>query len=169
MIIKYFTIIVATLGLFSFSGAQTNDEVFTIYLVRHSEKETTTNDPPLTPCGIQRSKSLCSFLEDVKLEAIYSTDFVRTKSTALPTATSKGLEILEYNPDELQEFSRLLVERKQDALIVGHSNTTAVLAGLLIGEDLGEFALDIFDRIYQVVIYKNSGRLHILHSAFECK
>ena len=72
-------------------------------------------------------------------------------------------------PQELSDFAKLLIDRKQDALVVGHSNTTAVLAGLLVDEEMGAFDLDIYDRIYQVVIYKNSARLHLLHSAFVCR
>ncbi len=146
-------------------------EIFTIYLVRHSEKDLTSNngaDPPLTQCGEQRSEHLNSFLSDVHLDAIYSTDYTRTKNTALPTAKSKELEIQEYAAQDLEAFSELLIERKQDALVVGHSNTTGVLAGLLVGEEIGAFDLDIYNRVYQVVIHKKSGRLHLLHTAFAC-
>ena len=125
-------------------------------------------DPPLTPCGEQRSESLSRFLSDVPIDVIYSTDYNRTKKTALPTAMSKGLEVKEYNDEELVDFSKLLIKRKQDALVVGHSNTTGVLAGLLVGEEIGEFDLDIYNRVYQVVIHKNKGRLHLLHTAFDC-
>ena len=168
---KYLTIILIILGIQSNVGAQENNEIFTVYLVRHSEKDISSNnysDPPLTQCGEQRSKSLSSFLRDVHLDAIYSTDYNRTKNTALPTAQSKGLKIKEYNPEKLKDFSRLLLENKQDALVVGHSNTTGVLAGLLVGEELGEFDLDIYNRVYQVAIYENRGRLHLLHTAFDC-
>ena len=148
-----------------------NKGVFTIYLVRHSEKDVSSNnpaDPPLTPCGEQRSESLSHFLSDVKLNVIYSTDYDRTKKTALPTAMSKGLEIKEYNEEGLVDFCKLLIKRKQDVLVVGHSHTTGVLAGLLVGEEIGEFDLDIYDRIYQVVLRKKRGRLHLLHTAFTC-
>ena len=43
-----------------------------------------------------------------------------------------------------------------------------VLAGLLVGEKIGAFDLDIYNRVYKVIIYKNSGQLHLLHTAFEC-
>ena len=168
---KYLAIILIILGFQSDVGAQKNNEIFTLYLVRHSEKDTSSDnysDPPLTQCGEQRSESLSSLLRDVQLDAIYSTDYNRTKNTALPTARSKGLEIKEYNSEKLADFSNLLLESKQDALVVGHSNTTGVLAGLLVGEEIGEFDLDIYNRVYQVVIYENSGRLHLLHTAFDC-
>jgi|TARA_B110000259_G_C13978289_1_gene387606 phosphohistidine phosphatase SixA len=168
---KYLIIILMILGFQSNTIAQVSNEIFTIYLVRHSEKDLTSNnysDPPLTECGEQRSENLSLFLKDVDIDVIYSTDYNRTKNTALPTAIFKGLEVEKYNALELNDFSKLLMDRKQDALVVGHSNTTGVLAGILTEEEIGEFDLDIYDRIYQVVIYKNSGRLHLLHTVFNC-
>lgn len=126
------------------------------------------SDPPLTLCGKKRSESLSNFLKDVPIEVIYSTDYTRTKNTALPTAQLKGLNIRQYDGETLEDFSKLLLRRKQDALVVGHSNTTGVLAGLLTGQEIGEFDLDIYDRIYQVSLRKRRGRLHILHTAFDC-
>ena len=171
MMKKYLTIILIILGFQSHTCVQESNEIFTIYLVRHSEKDLTSDnysDPPLTPCGAQRSESLSDFLSAVDLDAVYSTNYNRTKSTALPTATSKGLEIKEYDPGKLKEFANVLMENKQDVLVVGHSNTTGVLAGLLVNEELGEFDLDIYNRVYQVVICNSNGRLHLLHTAFEC-
>jgi hypothetical protein len=86
----------------------------------------------------------------------------------LPTAISKGMEIKEYDASELKGFSKLLVDSKQNALVVGHSNTTGVLAGLLIGEEIGAFDLSIYNRIYQVVIYNKQGRLHLLNTVSDC-
>jgi broad specificity phosphatase PhoE len=166
---KFLAIIILFLGLQFKFFAQTKNEIFTIYLIRHSEKESSSFDSPLSSCGVQRSESLSAFFKDINLEAVYSTDFSRTKNTAKPTATSKDLKIKEYNPDELKDFSKLLLEKKQNALVVGHSNTTGVLAGLLVGEEFGEFDLDIYDLIYQVVICNNIAKLQIFHSAFVCK
>ena len=45
-------------------NAQESDEIFTIYLVRHAEKELSADnpkDPPLTKCGEQRAESLSTF------------------------------------------------------------------------------------------------------------
>ena len=92
MIKKYLVLLILIIG---FQSCQTfkNNGIFTIYLVRHSEKDVSFNnsaDPPLTPCGEQRSKSLSRFFKDVPLSAIYSTDYTRTKNTALPTAKMSG-------------------------------------------------------------------------------
>ena len=88
--------------------------------------------------------------------------------TALPTATSKDMRITEYNPNQLLEFSKLLIDSKKNALVVGHSNTTGVLAGLLADKEIGEFGLDVYDRIYQVTFYKKKRLLQLLHSSFNC-
>ena len=110
-------------------NAQKSDETFTIYLVRHSEKDLTSgnqSDPPLSECGEKRSEHLSNFLEEIDLDIIYSTNYIRTKSTALPTALSKQLELRQYKANKLKDFSNKLIEAKQNALVVGHSNTTAV-------------------------------------------
>ena len=152
--------------------AQHQGEGFTIYLVRHSEKESSSthdSDPSLTDCGKQRSEHLNQFLKDVSLEAVYSTNYNRTISTARPTADFKNLDLVKYNPRKLLEFSKDLLDKKQDALVVGHSNTTGVLAGLLAGQEIGPFDLDIYNRIYRVTIHNNSAELQLLHSSFVCE
>ena len=60
-------------------SAQDENGLFTLYLVRHSEKQTDSNDPELTPCGEERSESLSVFFEDVPLQAVYSTNYQRTQ------------------------------------------------------------------------------------------
>ena len=170
-ITKFAIVVFALLSLHFNLFAQDSEQLFTIYLVRHAEKEMTSDnpkDPPLTPCGEIRAKSLAIFFDSVELDVIYSTDYKRTKKTALPTAEKKRLEIKIYDPRELNDFAKLLINRKQDVLVVGHSNTTGVLAGLLIGEELGSFDEKIYNRIYQVVLYNKSGRLHVLQTAFKC-
>jgi broad specificity phosphatase PhoE len=168
---KFIIIAFVIFGLQNVANAQDSEKIFTIYLVRHAEKELVASnpkDPQLTQCGQKRAESLVKFLKAVDLDAIYSTDYIRTKSTAQPISTQRGLEILKYNPKELNDFAKLLIGNKKDVLVVGHSNTTGVLAGLLAGEEIGSFNEDIYNRIYQVVIYKDAARLHILHSSFYC-
>lgn len=165
------TLITSTLNPLLAKETPPTSEIYTIYLVRHSEKDFTspnTSDLPLSTCGKKRSTSLMHFLQDTNLEVVYSTDYTRTKNTALPTADSKDLEITIYSPDNLHQFSEQLISNKQDALVIGHSNTTAVLAGLLINREFGDIDLHIYDRIYQVTISGESRKLQLFHSPFEC-
>ena len=111
---------------------------------------------------------LSTFLKDVNLDVIYSTDYNRTKNTALPTSIAKKIVTKEYDAQDLEVFSKFLKDKKQNALVVGHSNTTGVLAGLLIGKEIGAFDLNIYNRIYQVVMYNKQGRLHLLNTVSNC-
>ena len=157
--------------MFSFDVLAQSDDAFTIYLVRHFEKDhfsDNVSDLPLSECGEQRSKALSYFLSQVELDAVYSTDFSRTKSTALPTANKKDIEISLYNEQDINSLSNHLLKKRQDALVVGNSNTTGVLAGLLVNKDVEDIELHIYDRIYQVLIYQNRGKLQLFHTSFDC-
>ena len=154
------------------ASAQNESEIFTVYLVRHAEKESEAQDPgnpSLSSCGELRVQALARILSDIRLDNIYSTPFERSLSTARPIAESKQLEIRIYDPSRLEEFSKLLLDMQQDALVVGHSNTTGVLSGLLAGKSEEAFDEGIYDRLYQVVISGKQSRLNLLHQSFYCE
>jgi phosphohistidine phosphatase SixA len=150
-----------------------SQDSFTIYLVRHAEKEvseTNPSDPELTACGQERAKSLAHFLSDVEIEAIHSTHYIRTISTANPTAKTADLKIQSYNPNDLDYFAQILLDRAENALVVGHSNTTDELAALLHGPDYVSMPISDseYDRIYQVVVCGDLVEVNLFHSAFSC-
>lgn len=166
--ILYFILFIAC----QLSCTSTSEETFTIYLVRHAEKDVsdkTNSDPALTPCGEERAESLAVFFDQVDLEKVYSSEYIRTKDTANPTVKSKGKELTLYNPGELETIAQELLERKENALVVGHSNTTGVLAGLLCGQKIEPFDESIYNRIYQVVISNKTAQLQVFHTAFSCE
>lgn len=108
---------------------------FTIYFSRHAEKIHSGNtDPALTIPGQKRASNLAVFMENRGIEAIYSTNYLRTQATARPTADLLRIDIEPYDPAELGDLGELLLERKQNALVVGHSNTTPVIVDLVGGE-----------------------------------
>lgn len=158
------------IGLQGVCHAQNLQSNFTVYLVRHAEKALSFNlfNPPLTQCGRLRAARLAGMLKNVPLEKVYSSDFQRTLDTAGPTARLQGINIELYDPHKLEAFSQLLLDRQQDALVVGHSQTTSVLAGLLAGEKREALEESVYDRIYQVVVVNDKGRIHLRHQTFEC-
>jgi len=152
--------------------AHMDNDGFSIFLVRHAEKDSEAKDPKdptLSTCGELRAKSLARILSDIELDKIYSTAYERTLATAQPSADSHQLKIEVYDPHKLEEFSRELLNAQQDALVVGHSNTTGVLAGMLAGESEEAFAEEIYDRLYQVTISGDHVRINLLHQAFNCE
>jgi len=157
---------------FNYLIAQTNNQDFTIYLIRHAEKDLLSEnqtDPPLTKCGVKRSDFFKDFFQETEIEKIYSTNYSRTKNTVIPIAFAKILEIQYYDSSDLKSFSELLINSKQNTLVVGHSNTTPVLAGLLTEQVMGPFDESIYNRIYKIVINEDKKELFMIETSFNCK
>lgn len=126
--------------LFPFSilvSAQEN-VLTTFILVRHAEKEgqnamTSSNkDPKLSVEGLKRAEKLVTLFSKAEIAAIYSTPFIRTKSTVEPLARSKSLPILEYEPNKLELIDKMSVDHIGKTIVVcGHSNTIPKIANHL--------------------------------------
>lgn len=140
-----------------------------IYLVRHAEKLKDTKDPALTECGLQRADALAKQLSAINFTKIYSTNYQRTIATASPLAAQSNIKISYYDPRNLEQFAQQLKQEQGVSLIAGHSNTTAILAGLLVQQPLTSFDESIYDRLYQVVIINGHASLQLLMQNFDCK
>lgn len=138
----------------------------TIYLVRHAEKvEDGSKDPELTMQGEERAHNIADMLSQVGINKIYSTDYQRTQMTAKPLATHLGLEVNSYDPRQLNEFSEQLKNESGNALIVGHSNTTPMLAFLLSGHAVSNLDEANYDNVYQVHFLDGKKYLNVLKSS----
>ncbi|GAC17992.1 histidine phosphatase family protein [Paraglaciecola arctica] len=124
---KYFLIgCFLTNSTFGFAEQQT------WYFVRHFEKQQGDN-PSLTESGKARAAALARFFSDKSLNHLYSTDYHRTLETATPVSILKNVSVEFYNPRKLAEFSSK-VKTLDHVLVVGHSNTTPELLGLMGGK-----------------------------------
>ncbi|WP_224482964.1 SixA phosphatase family protein [Robertkochia aurantiaca] len=129
-------------------------EKTTFFLVRHAEKDRSDpeeKDPALTDKGIKRAVKWSEILRDVKIDAVYATDYERTKSTAKPTADDQGVPVTIYDPDSLVFFDDFAAKKPGNYLVVGHSNTIPVLANHLTGT-----------RKYSQIDDRNNGNLYII-------
>ncbi|MGC1242759.1 MAG: histidine phosphatase family protein, partial [Chryseosolibacter sp.] len=101
---------------FLVGGASCEDRVgdlTTFILVRHAEKaDDGTDDPDLTREGEGRALKLAFMLKDTEIDAVYSTDFRRTKNTAKPLAEIRNLEVLPYEPTKPEEILRIVDQHK---------------------------------------------------------
>ena len=88
-------------------------------------------------------------LRSADIETIFSSDYERTRATAAPLSEELGLQIEIYDPKALELLAKQLLELKQSALVVGHSNTTPELADLM-GGDGGAPIVEAweYDRLY---------------------
>ncbi len=109
-----------------------------VFIVRHAEKQSEANEKevPLSEVGRARARRIADVLRDAKIVAIYSTDTVRTLSTAEPLARAGKLTPRLYDANG-PDAASLLAARiaKEDGggnvLVVGHSNTIGPLAAAL--------------------------------------
>lgn len=106
----------------------------TFVVVRHAEKTSEPDDPPLTAAGLARAQALAGWLDGRPLAAVYATGYRRTQQTAAPAAARKGLTITTYDAKQpAAQFADALRSRHVDGtvLVVGHSNTAPDIAAAL--------------------------------------
>ncbi len=147
----------------------TNRKSYSLYLIRHAEKQIDKDDPTLTQCGKFRAKQLASILENAKIKKIYSTRFKRTMATASPLALQQKLAINSYAPNKLEQLAWQLIKEKENAVVFGHSNTTPQLAELLSQTKVESISEKQYRGIYQVVISGKSRHLNLLMQPLICK
>lgn len=131
----------------------------TWFVVRHAEKETATMSPdvPLSAAGSQRAQALKDMLKDKGIHHIYSTNFIRTKSTAQPLAEATANSIEIYNPADTGFVSGLKSRSDGNFLIVGHSNTVDDIVNRLAGTK--EIAGDLPDSQYgDLFVIRRKGK-----------
>ena len=107
----------------------------TYFIVRHAEKETATTmtaDVPLSAAGKQRAEALKERLKNEHIQHIYSTNFLRTRTTAQPLADLLHLPVEIYEVND-SAFIHKLRAVDGNVLIVGHSNTVDDLVNGLTG------------------------------------
>ena len=117
---KRFVLSLLLLGLIvSAAGAQS-----IVFIVRHAEKETSGgNDPELSESGRARAEVLARMLHDAGITAVYATEFKRTQQTAAPLAKTLAIKPTIVPANDIAALTSKLREARQNALVVGHTNT----------------------------------------------
>ncbi len=114
-------------------GLGANAMAYDVYLIRHFEKQSQSEDPELTAKGHGRAKQLVKKLQNSDIQGIYSTRFHRTQQSATPLANHLNLQINTYPGTSLENLAERIKTDKVNVLVVGHSNTTPTLISLLGG------------------------------------
>ena len=104
-LIAFVFLIITALPSFAQDSLQVKTpETSTYYLIRHAEKDRTdvdNKDPHLTEKGLIRAENWAKTLKHVQFDAVYSTNYNRTKETAQPVADAMQLEITYYDPRKI--------------------------------------------------------------------
>lgn len=154
------------LGCFGSASKADSGSDFTLYLVRHAEKQLDgSRDPFLDEAGTSRAEKLSGWFQDKSIRDIWSSDFHRTRDTVKPLLSSIGLELTIYDPRQLADLSGKLLNRQNNALVVGHSNTTPELARLLCGCDIDPMDETEHDRLIVVSIVDGEPSVTTLHQS----
>ena len=109
----------------------------TYYLIRHSEKirtDPSNKNPSLNEIGLKRAEKWAEYFKNIHLDAVYSTNYNRTMQTSKPTAESKKLAIINYNPKNMYDSVFQKNSEGKTVLVVGHSNTTPAFANKILGK-----------------------------------
>ncbi len=140
--------------LLSACGEPAPPDAATIYLIRHAEK-TKAENPGLTEAGKTRAQALVSRLSGEPVDFIHSTDFRRTLETARPLSENRKIDIQIYNGGKPHEIADKIKIEPGTHVVVGHSNTTPVLAGLLSGQVMGVMEETEYNRLIKIRLKPN--------------
>lgn len=144
-------IVKATCLAFLLLSQQVQAKTYQLFLVRHAEKApTATVDPELSACGQLQAKALATLLKHLQLPQIFHTAYQRTTMTAA-ALLKHDRHLQPYDPSNLASFAQQLLQAKQSAVVVGHSNTTPQLAALLSGQQIQPMTEQQYGVIYQLM------------------
>jgi len=139
----------------------------TYYIVRHGEKavvepgsDMMANNPPLSEAGVARANKLRELLKGEKIDFAFSTNTIRTRTTAEPTVKQNNLTIETYGPRPDAAFIDKLKTLKGNVLVVGHSNTVDDIVNMLLNEQkLTDLPDSEYDNLFIVTIKNGTATL----------
>ncbi len=138
-----------------------------VYIVRHAEKKSgeqlsekerkDDRQVDLLPEGYARADVLAWMLRDVKFDAVYSTDYKRTRMTVKPVADRQSLDVQTLDPQMRRAVSTIRSKDQtgKTLLMCGHSNTIPPLLKEL-GVEISEKILKGYDDFF-VVVHRRDG------------
>jgi phosphohistidine phosphatase SixA len=156
MKILFLRAIFPALLLCQLAAAQQN--VRTVFLVRHAEKASAAADAPLSAEGEKRAQCLATTLKDAGIKQIYVTDVLRTQQTAAPLASALKIKptiLPAKDPNGL--IKNLVYTGGGNILVVGHSDTIPFVIARLQGGTVTPIGENEFDRMFVMTIAEAAG------------
>jgi 2,3-bisphosphoglycerate-dependent phosphoglycerate mutase len=148
--------------------AQTESALTTVVVVRHAEKSTTPKDDPvLTDAGKTRAAHLAEMLSNAGVQAIYTSQFERTKLTAEPLAKKLAIDAMVIDAAKSDELANTIRSKNagQIVLVVGHSNTLPEIIHAFDGPEIPELDDNEYDSLF-VLSVPESGESKLLKLKF---
>ncbi|GEO02711.1 phosphoglycerate mutase [Adhaeribacter aerolatus] len=128
----------------------------TVYVVRHAEKDTRNSndqDPELTDAGRKRALALKAYLEDVKVDAFFSTPYKRNQQTITPLAQGRPIQFYESHAYTLLRDKILAEYKGKTVVVVGHSNTVLpIIEAFGAKKPISEITDSDYDNIFKLTV-----------------
>lgn len=139
----------------------------TFYLIRHAEKDrsdSANTNPHLTEKGLLRAEKWSTVFKNISFDAVYSTDYNRTRETALPSVIKNNLNLTIYNPKNINIPEFLNDNKGKNVLIVGHSNSTPTLANTILKKEMyNDIDDDNNGNLYTITITEDKITSNLLY------
>ena len=164
MKILFYLLLGLCLLMFANSSLFAQHRKLTVILFRHAEKDLSegadTANPELSAAGKSRAEKLVKMIDKYNPDIIYSSNYIRTKATVLPLAIKRRAMIFIYDPRNLNQIAEQILSGKfRRFVIVGHNNTTPMLANLLINQEKYKALSESeYDKIWIIKIKKRSTK-----------
>jgi broad specificity phosphatase PhoE len=146
--------------------------VTTILLARHGESDWNHErrwqghaDRPLTERGQKQASALADRLEDIRLDAVYSSDLERARATAKVVATPRGLELRQLaalREVDVGSWSGLTREEAEQRHPEDFARWLQGCAGWPDGETYEEMSERVLQAIAQIVAEHPEGRVLVV-------
>jgi len=144
-----------------------------VIVVRHAEKDTVPkDDPPLTAAGVVRAQALAATLGHAGVQAIVTTNLLRSRQTGRPLADALGLTMITVprGEDIRQHAESVAAEvwrhRGTTVLVVGHGETVGPIIAALGGPSTTELCLGEYSNLYTLILDENDRATRFLQSAY---
>jgi broad specificity phosphatase PhoE len=143
----------------------------TVILVRHAEKAAEpADDPPLTGAGEARARALVDATRDAGVQAIITTQFVRTKATAQPVSAALGLspEVVDARgPKHAQDVAEAILVHHagETVLVVGHSNSVPAIIAALGANRPPPICDSQYDNLF-IVTVPETGQARVIRAKY---
>jgi phosphohistidine phosphatase SixA len=145
----------------------------TVIVIRHAEKETVSAaDPALSAAGEARAALLARMFGDTKgagrLDAIYVSATLRSRSTAAPVAARLGIAPVVAATDDPKGLARRVLRENSGrrVMVIGHVNTVPEIVSALAGRsDIPGIDEQDFATMY-VVSVPRIGRANLVQLSY---
>jgi broad specificity phosphatase PhoE len=132
----------------------------TIFISRHADRLGTEPDPALTAVGEKQAEALAHLLQNANIRHIYTTELLRTRQTAAPTAKSSSVKPVIVAQDRFDDLIARIRETATPAgatLVVGHRQTVPRIVKALTGKEITPLGSGEYGRLIVVTLFPDGA------------